>query len=87
MELDELFFDDGPYQYLVNDVGGTDDFSSRQVEPSFNGAQLGWLIDPGEKTVSIYRPDGDVVTQIDPETLSGDPLLPGFILNLRDLWR
>lgn len=52
-----------------------------------SGAQLGWLIDPDEKTVYIYRPDVDVVTQIDPETLSGDPLLPGFILNLRDLWR
>lgn len=52
-----------------------------------NGVQLGWLIDPFEKTVYIYRPDTDITTLIDPETLSGEPLLPGFTLTVRKLWQ
>jgi Uma2 family endonuclease len=51
-----------------------------------NGASLGWLIDPLEKKVHVYRPDGAVAVLDDPETLSGDPELPGFLLNVRELW-
>jgi Uma2 family endonuclease len=51
-----------------------------------NGARLGWLIDPLEKRVYIYRP-GQPVEQLDnPLTLSGDPVLPGFVLPVRELW-
>ena len=51
-----------------------------------NGAGLGWLIDPMDKKVYIYRSGQAVVALDDPETLSGDPELPGFILNVRELW-
>jgi Uma2 family endonuclease len=51
-----------------------------------NGAQLGWLIDPIDKRVYVYR-SGQPVEQLDdPETLSGDPVLPGFLLPVRELW-
>jgi Uma2 family endonuclease len=51
-----------------------------------NGAQLGWLIDPQDRRVSVYRP-GEPVRQLDaPESVPGDPVLPGFALDLRDIW-
>ena len=51
-----------------------------------NGARLGWLIDPLEKRVYVYRPDQSMETLHNPATVSGDPVLPGFILNVRELW-
>ncbi len=48
-----------------------------------NGAQLGWLIDPAQKKVWIYRPDSAVEELDHPTSLSGEPLLRGFILDLR----
>lgn len=48
-----------------------------------NGAQLGWLIDPRRRSVHVYRPGEPVHTLLAPDTLTGDPLLAGFILDLR----
>lgn len=52
-----------------------------------NGAQLGWLLDPTEKKIYIYRPHTEVLRLDDPDTVSGDPVLPGYVLNLRRLWQ
>jgi Uma2 family endonuclease len=51
-----------------------------------NGAQLGWLIDPAQRRVYVYRPQASVLTLENPETLSGDPVLAGFVLDLREIW-
>ena len=51
-----------------------------------NGASLGWLIDPFKRQVYVYRPGEEVVILDNPETVSADPLLPGFTLNLTELW-
>ncbi len=51
-----------------------------------NGASLGWLIDPSTRRIYVYRPDEEVVVLDNPETVSGDPLLPGFELNVSELW-
>ncbi len=51
-----------------------------------NGASLGWLIDPYERRVYIYEPDHELLILENPETVSGDPLLPGFTLNVSKLW-
>jgi Uma2 family endonuclease len=51
-----------------------------------NGAQLGWLIDPFERRVSIYRPGQPVHVLEEPATVSGDPVLPGFVLDLGAIW-
>ena len=48
-----------------------------------NGAQLGWLIDPYRRQVHIYRPGADVEVLDDPETVSGDPVMPGFVFQVR----
>jgi len=52
-----------------------------------NGAQLGWLIDPVEKKVWVYRPNSAVECLDNPETVSGDPVLRGFVLPLERIWR
>ena len=51
-----------------------------------NGAELGWLIDPVKRKVHIYKPDAETEILDDPETVSGEPLLPGFTLNVASLW-
>jgi Uma2 family endonuclease len=56
------------------------------VEYIETGASLGWLIDPFKRQVYVYRPNEEVITLDNPETVSGDPLLPGFTLNLAQLW-
>lgn len=48
-----------------------------------NGAQLGWLIDPYRRRVYVYRPGVEVETREDPETVSGDPVMPGFVFQVR----
>lgn len=52
-----------------------------------NGTQLGWLIDPQNRRVEIYRPEQTVEVLDDPQSLSGDPLLPGFQLDLERIFR
>ncbi|MFN8454961.1 MAG: Uma2 family endonuclease [Anaerolineae bacterium] len=51
-----------------------------------NGAQLGWLIDPLDKRVYIYRSQSEVACLENPATISGDPVLPGFTLALQPIW-
>lgn len=51
-----------------------------------NGARLGWLIDTVQRRVYVYRPDQPVETLDAPAHLAGDPLLPGFVLDLVPIW-
>ena len=50
-----------------------------------NGARLGWLIDPLDKRGYVYRPGQPVESLDNPTTLSGDPVLPGFVLQVHEL--
>jgi len=49
-----------------------------------NGAQLGWLIDPIQKKVYVYRPNAEVEELDNPASITGDPLLKGFVLDLKN---
>jgi len=51
-----------------------------------NGAKLGWLIDRSRKKVEIYRPKKSVEVQNSPNSLSGEDILPGFTLDLSEIW-
>lgn len=51
-----------------------------------NGVKLGWLIDPNEKKVHIYRANGEVEILENPETVLGEDVLKGFELNVREIW-
>ena len=59
---------------------------AKMVEYMDNGAQLGWLIDPSDRTVYIYRPGKAVERLRAPASLSGDDVLPGFELLLGEVW-
>jgi Uma2 family endonuclease len=62
------------------------DIQEKMQEYRDNGARLGLLLDPFEKRVYVYRPGQPVEVLDDPETVSGDPVLPGFVLPVRKLW-
>ncbi len=51
-----------------------------------NGASLGWLIDRKTRKVYIYRPNQEPEILDNPETVSGDPVLPGFVLRMAKIW-
>jgi Uma2 family endonuclease len=59
---------------------------TKMLEYLDNGARLGWLIDPQNRQVEIYRPGRVVEVLENPTELSGEDVLPGFILNLRRVW-
>ena len=50
-----------------------------------NGTELGWLIDRKNKRVEIYRPGKDVEVLDNPASLSGENVLPGFVLDLQQI--
>ena len=50
-----------------------------------NGVRLGWLLDPIKNRATIYRP-GRTPQEIDkPDILNGDPVLPGFRFDFREI--
>jgi Uma2 family endonuclease len=51
-----------------------------------NGVRLAWLIDPADRRVEVYRPGREVEIHDDPATVSGGDVLPGFVLELRDIF-
>ena len=62
------------------------DLQEKMQEYMDNGARLGWLLDPIDTRVSIYRPGQPVEMLENPDTLGGDPVLPGFVLPVHELW-
>ena len=51
-----------------------------------NGARLGWLLDPLQRQAHIYRPNAEPEILDNPESISADPELPGFTLDLKPIW-
>ncbi|MGK7962872.1 Uma2 family endonuclease [Crocosphaera sp.] len=51
-----------------------------------NGTKLGWLINPKTKQVEIYRQGKEVEILDNPTTLSGEDVLPDFVLDLELIW-
>ncbi|KPQ31627.1 MAG: putative protein conserved in cyanobacteria [Phormidium sp. OSCR] len=51
-----------------------------------NGTRLGWLIDPKRQIVEIYRASAEPEVLSRPANLSGEDVLPGFVLKLDRIW-
>jgi Uma2 family endonuclease len=62
------------------------DLQAKMQEYLDNGVQLGWLIEPTAKIVEIYRIGKQVEVLNHPQTLSGENVLPGFVLDLRAIF-
>ena len=60
----------------------------KMAEYIANGVQVGWMIDPldPQRRVYIYRPGAEVEILEAPDSLSGEPELPGFTLDLKPIW-
>ena len=50
------------------------------------GVKLGWLIDRKQRKVYIYRPNISTECLENPDTVSGEKILPGFVLNMSKVW-
>ena len=59
---------------------------AKMTEYIKNGASLGWLIDATKKRVYVYRPNTETQILDNPKEVSGEPLLKGFTLNLKEIW-
>lgn len=68
-----------PSDYLVNT-------QAKMQEYLDNGVKLGWLINPEAKQVEIYRINQDVEVLNSPQTLSGEDILPSFVLDLSNIF-
>lgn len=67
----------------------TDELSALQekmIEYRNNGVRLGFLINPQDRQAEIYRLDQEVEILQAPGTLSGENVLPGFVLDLSWIW-
>ncbi len=62
------------------------DLREKMEEYIENGAKLGWLIDPPNKTVYIYRPNAKTEILKNAKTISGEDLLKDFNLDLEEIW-
>lgn len=51
-----------------------------------NGASLGWLIDPIERKVYVYRPHSETEILENPASISGENLLKDFSLEMNKIW-
>lgn len=51
-----------------------------------NGCRLGWLIDPKNQRVEIYRPNQETEILEAPKSLLGESVLPNFVLDLAVIW-
>jgi len=61
------------------------DVQAKMEEYIANGARLGWLLDPFDNCVTIYRP-GQPPERIEkPTVVHGDPVLPGFEFDFREI--
>lgn len=62
------------------------DLQLKMQEYLDNGVRLGWLIEPSAKTVEIYRINEQVEVLNNSKTLSGEDVLPGFVLDLSNIF-
>jgi Uma2 family endonuclease len=58
------------------------DIRAKMQEYIACGARLGWLMDPVQRKVWIYRPGLEVEQLEEPLTVAGGGVLPGFVLGL-----
>jgi Uma2 family endonuclease len=59
-----------------------EDVRAKMEEYLANGLQLGWLLNPENQTVEVYRPNLAVEVLQQPTSISGAPVLPEFVLDL-----
>jgi Uma2 family endonuclease len=72
---------------LCSPTDSLDELKDTMQAYSEAGVQLAWLIDPSTLTVYEYQPSTVPREYHRPQTMSADPVLPGFVLDLAEVWR
>jgi Uma2 family endonuclease len=62
------------------------DLKHKMDEYAKNGVQLGWLIDPYNRTVHIYRPNILPEVLDNPTSVSGENVLEDFVLQVAEVF-
>jgi Uma2 family endonuclease len=62
------------------------DLQEKMQEYMENQVKLGWLIDRKTHRVEIYRQGKEVEVLESPTELSGEDILPGFVLSMQTVW-
>jgi Uma2 family endonuclease len=62
------------------------DLQAKMAEYRENGVRLGWLINPHDRQVEIYRSDRPVEILLSPSILSGEDVLPDLTIDLSTIW-
>lgn len=76
--------------FVLELLSPTDNWETAQRkmrEYQDNQVRLGWLIDPQNRRVEIYRFNQPPQLLNSPTELTGEEVLPGLILNLQPLWQ
>lgn len=71
---------------LCSDNDSIEILQTKMREYIENGASLGWLIDPKNKKVHVYRANGEIEIMENPDKVSGEDVLQKFELNLTEIW-
>ncbi len=71
---------------LRSDSDSLTELQTKMEEWIENGVHLAWLIDTKTKRVHIYRPNHDVEILNNPSKVSAEDILPGFELDLTEIW-
>ncbi|MDY6901047.1 MAG: Uma2 family endonuclease [Cyanobacteriota bacterium] len=58
----------------------------KMEEYKTNGVRLGWLINRKNRQAEIYRIGKEVEILDNPDSLNGEDVLPGFVLDLKMIW-
>ena len=72
---------------LRSETDRLDELQAKLSEYLSVGLRLGWLIDPLQKRVHIYRPEKQPEVLLMPNSVSCDEILPGFVLDLKTVWQ
>ncbi|MCU0543323.1 MAG: Uma2 family endonuclease [Oscillatoriaceae cyanobacterium Prado104] len=71
---------------LMSPTDSLKDTQDKMQEYMENRVKLGWLINRKTRRVEIYRQGRETEVLESPTELSGEDILPGFVLNLQALW-
>jgi Uma2 family endonuclease len=89
-DADELALLPGARDLVVQIISKSDSATAQQEKMTrwmANGVNLGWLIDPFEEIVTIYRPNAEPEQLERPDSLSGENVCEGLEVNLERIWK
>ena len=72
---------------LVSPTDRRNKVRAKMLEWIANGAELGWMIDPRDRSVTIYRPDREPEVRTGIAEIAGEGPVAGFVLDLEPVWR